>query len=74
MTSSLCFPWQAQELLYQEVNDDCLADAKQGCLPKPQYVLWNVPRIIHSSMQHKQLTATLTYVINITASRPMKVP
>jgi hypothetical protein len=32
MTSSLYFPWQAQEILYQEVNDDCPADAKQVCL------------------------------------------
>lgn len=30
MTSPLYFPWQAQELSYQEVNDDCPADAKKG--------------------------------------------
>lgn len=29
MTSPLYFPWQAQEFSYQEVNDDCPADAKQ---------------------------------------------
>jgi len=32
MTSPFYFPWQAQELWYQEVNDECPADATKVCL------------------------------------------